>query len=182
MKIVVMMILAMTLSACSSSPYNYHVEPTPIKKQKTSYKIANVDVNLTLGHGAIAGDDTFADKATLQKQFKQYLEAGLSEKGLLAKNGQDALDVSVIIDYKRTFNSGGKALNKPQVSHRVVIHNDKDKLASFAKSRYTTKYAYFEDIAVSLEISAFSWNQEDEPRDIELISQMIVEDLINAGS
>ncbi|CZF87029.1 hypothetical protein [Grimontia marina] len=181
MKKVVTILLALFLSACASSPYQYYVNPTPIKKQQTAYKFDNIDVNLTLGHGAIPGDEVFADEKELEKQFMKYLEASLSKKGLLDKNGDDALDVSVTIDYKRTFNIGGKALNKPEVSHRVVIHNDKEELAGFSKSKYTTKYGYLDDIAVNIEISAFSWDQDDEPRDIELISQLIVEDLVNAG-
>lgn len=84
--------------------------------------------------------------------------------------------------YLITFNSGGKALNKPQVSHSVVISENETKLASFTSSKYTTKYAYFEDAAVNIEIAAFLWDSEDEPRDIELISKLIVEDLANIGS
>ncbi|WP_017033387.1 hypothetical protein [Vibrio genomosp. F10] len=147
MKKVITIALAMLLSACASSPYQYYVEPTPIKKQQTTYNVKKVDVNLTLGHGAIPGDNTFSDEAELEKQFKQYLEASLSEKGLLARAGQEGLDVSVTVDYKRKFNAGGKALNKPEVSHQVVIHNNKEDLASFSSANYTTKYAYLEDLA-----------------------------------
>lgn len=181
MEKIVVIVVAFFLSACASSPYEYYVTPTPIKKQKTEYKVDNIYVNLTPGHGAIPGDGVFANKSELQEQFKKYLEASLLQKGLLAKNGKDSLDVSVTIDYKRTFNYGGKALNKPEVSHRVIIHNDKEELAGFSKSKYTTKYGFLEDAAVNIEISAFSWDQDDEPRDIELIAQLIVEDLVNAG-
>lgn len=84
--------------------------------------------------------------------------------------------------YLITFNSGGEALNKPQVSHSLAISQNEAKLASFASKKYTTKYAYFEDAAVNIEIAAFLWDSEDEPRDIELISKLIVEDLANIGS
>ncbi|KJY83089.1 hypothetical protein TW81_08735 [Vibrio galatheae] len=182
MKRTIVIALAVFLAACASSPYQYYVKPTPIKKQQTVYKVDEINVNLTLGHGAIPGDNSFAGKSELQKQFKKYLESSLLEKGLLAQNEQDALDVSVTVDYKRNFNHGGKALNKPEVSHSVTIHNEKEKLAGFSKAGYTTKYAYFDEIAVNLEISTFNWDQEDEPRDIELISKQIVDDIVNAGS
>ncbi|MCY7295196.1 hypothetical protein [Alteromonas sp. a30] len=181
MKTVIAITLAVLLSACASSPYTYHVEPTPILKQKTPYKVSQVSVNLTLGHGAIEGDTTFANKTELESQFRNYLEASLKEKGLLAAENTEGLSVSFSIDFKRRFHLGGGALGKPEVSHSVVIQDGDKALASFGKRNYTTKYAYLEDLAVNLEIAAFSWDQEDEPRDIELISKLIVEELINAG-
>ncbi len=112
----------------------------------------------------------------------QYLESSLQEKGLLAGKSQDALTININIDYRRNFNYGGKSLNKPKVSHQVVVTDKGTTLASFGSQNYTTKYSYFQDAAVNLEISAFSWDQEDEPKDVELISNLIIENLANLGS
>ncbi|MCK6264251.1 hypothetical protein KP803_13300 [Vibrio sp. ZSDE26] len=181
MKKILIPVLAVLLSACASSPYTYHVEPTPLKKKETTYNIAEVNVNLTLGHGANASNERFATQEEVQQQFKKYLVRNLDEEGVLAKNSDEAVDVIVNIDYVRTFNHGGESLNKPEVSHSVTISSDSTKLASFAQPKYTTKYGTFEEIAVNLEITASSWDEEDEPKDIEWISKFIAKDIANVG-
>lgn len=181
MKSIAVLVLAMLMSACASSPYTYHVEPTPIKKQKTAYKISEVKVNLTLGHGAILGDDSFVDGIELQRQFTEYLESSLNEKGIHAQDEKDYLEVTFNIDFTRVFNVGGKALNKPEVTHFVTVSSNGKNLASFSQGPYTTKYSLYEDIAVNLKIAAFLWGKEDEPKDVKFISQLIIDDLANLG-
>lgn len=107
----------------------------------------------------------------------------MKEKGLLAnsKSGAGAT-VDVTLQYTRTFNYGGKSLNKPKVSHRIVINKNNQKLASASQLNYTTKYGYLKDAAVNLEIASFNRDAEDEPEDIELIAKLIAEDIANAGS
>ncbi|MCG9781930.1 hypothetical protein L1D52_06140 [Vibrio brasiliensis] len=182
MKYALMLAITALITACASSPYTYHVEPTPLKNHETAYFVSDVKVNLSLGHGADPANTQFADQDELQAQFRQYLEASLKEQGLLASNKEHGTSVIVNIDYKRTFNHGGKALNKPQVSHHVVISDENQKLASFSAKNYTTNHGTFGEAAVSVEIAAFNWDQEDEPKDIELISKSIIKDLVNAGS
>ena len=123
----------------------------------------------------------FADQNERQVLFRQYLEASLKEQGLLASDKNHGTSVIVNIDYKRTFNYGGKSLNKPRVSHHVVISDKNQKLASFSAKNYTTNHGTFGETAVSIEIAAFSWDQEDEPKDIELVSKSNIEDLVKAG-
>jgi len=184
MKGIYIILIAALLTGCgTTSPFTYHVKPTPLKNSETKYSIGNIDVNLTLGHGAIAGDKTFASDSQLKKQFTQYIKKHLQEKGLLAKSKASAsARIDVVVNYKRTFNYGGKSLNKPQISHQIEINRNKEKLASMYKPVYTTKYGYLKDIAVNLEISAFSRDAEDEPEDIELVSKLIADDIANAGS
>ncbi|EGU32985.1 hypothetical protein VIBRN418_10898 [Vibrio sp. N418] len=170
------------LSACSSSPYTYYVEPTPLKAEQTKYRLADVSVDLQLGHGALEGDESFANSEKLAQQFRSYLEQYMSENNILAGKNDHSPEVDIEIDYLRTFNYGGESLNKPEVAHSIVIYQDDNKLASFATGKYTTKYGYFDEIAVNIEISAFSWDSEDEPRDIELIAELIAKDLANVGS
>lgn len=175
--------IAFVVVGCSSSPYTYHEKPTPLKKGQTSYYLKEISVNLTLGHGAISGDDTFSNKEEMTKQFENSLNLALKEKGILATSSSNAdADIEVIIDYKRNFNYGGKALNKPHLSHQVNIYNGSKKLASFGVSKYTTKYSYLKDLAVNIEISAFKWGADDELQDIELISKTIVDDLAKVGN
>jgi hypothetical protein len=174
--------LALIMSGCASSPYAYDVEPTPLKKGETKYSLGNVDVNLTLGHGALADDTSFATQDKLTEQFTVALKKHLKEKGISAAtdDSADAL-ANITIDYIRTFNHGGTSLNKPVVSHQVVIRQGEQKLASFNQGKYTTEYSYLRDAAVNLEIASFQWEAEDEPEDVDLIAEMIVEELAELG-
>jgi hypothetical protein len=175
--------IAFVVVGCSSSPYTYHEKPISLKKGQSSYYLKDITVNLTLGHGAISGDNTFANKEEMAKQFESALNMALKEKGILATSSSNAdADIEVIIDYKRNFNYGGKALNKPHLSHQVNIYKGSKKLVSFNASKYTTKYSYFKDLAVNIEISAFNWGADDELQDIEFISKTIVDDLSKVGS
>ncbi|WP_295893732.1 hypothetical protein [uncultured Vibrio sp.] len=152
-----------------------------MKKQETKYSLAEVNVNLSLGHGGDASSEQFATQAEVQEMFRKTLESDLKDEGILASESEGRVDLIIDIDYVRTFNHGGESLNKPQVSHNVTILSGSEKLASFSQGQYTTKYGYLEDIAVNMEITAFSWDEEDEPKDIGLVSKLIVKDITNVG-
>ncbi|ROQ23312.1 hypothetical protein [Gallaecimonas pentaromativorans] len=171
----------MLLGGCASH-YHYDVDPTPLKKGVTHYRLKDVQVNLTLGHGAIPGDTTFAPEQQLHKEFVDALTDALKTKGILAAPGDnDVAEVVASIDFERTFNIGGHALNKPILSDLVKIEQNGQQLASFGHSKYTTKYSYFEDLAVNAKITVFQWGAEDEPRDVKLVAESIVNDIAALG-
>ncbi len=182
-KLFIVFIAFLTIS-CSNSPYVYDEKPTPLKKEQSIYYLDELTVNLTLGDGANVrdGDSSFSNQEEMEKQFKNYINRALKEKNILAPNSSSAdATIKIIIDYKRNFNYGGKALNKPLLSHRVNIYKNAKKLAHFADSNYTTKYSYLKDLAVNAEIAAFRWGADDELKDIRLISDSIVNDLYQIG-
>ncbi len=183
MKKTLIFTLALALTGCASSPYVYHVEPTQLQSNETKYSIGSVVVNLELGHGAIAGDETFASEQELVEQFTASLMAQMKEQGVYATEaGKSEFSVSFEVDYLRTYNHGGKALNKPQISHRVTVSDSTKPVASFNNDDYTTSYGTFGDAAVNIEIASFSWDEEDEPEDVEKISEYIIEALTELGS
>jgi hypothetical protein len=181
-KKLLVVLVAFIVVGCSSSPYTYHVDSVPLKKGESSYYLKNIKVKLTQGHGAILGDTSFTTEEEMLKQFTSSLNEALNKKGILASNSSSAdADLEMTIDYERRYNYGGKALNKPEVSHYVNISKSGEKLVSFGNSRYTTKYAYFKDAAVNIEIALFKWGADDELKDIDLISKLIVDDLSKVG-
>ncbi len=174
---------ALWLAGCAgSTPYTYYVQPTPLVAEQSTYALGKVTVHLSLGDGAIEGDRTFASEQELQQEFNQYLQHYLKQSGYLAKNvaSADAV-IDVDIGFKRTFNMGGHSLNKPEVTHNVVLSKDGTKLASFQNGPYLTKYAYLEDLSVDLEIASFNWDAEDEPRDVDLVSKLLVDEIVQIG-
>ncbi len=174
---------ALWLTGCAgSSPYTYYVQPTPLVAEQSTFALGKVAVHLSLGDGAIKGDRTFASEQELQQEFNQYLHHYLKQSGYLAENADHAdAVIDIDINFKRTFNMGGHSLNKPEVSHSVVLSKNGTKLASFKNGPYLTKYSYLEDMAVDLEIASFNWDAEDEPRDVDLVSQLLVEDILQVG-
>ncbi|WP_232471994.1 hypothetical protein [Vibrio gazogenes] len=48
-------------------------------------------------------------------------------------------------------------------------------------SHYTTKYAYFEEAAVDFKILSFLWDEKDEPKDVDLASQLMIKELAGLG-
>ncbi len=108
--------ITFSVVGCSSSPYIYHEKPTSLKKGESHYHLRDIVVNLTLGHGALPGDDSFSNQEEIEKQFNNSIKTALKKKGIFAKNPLDSdAEIEVVIDYKRNFNYGGKALNKPHV-------------------------------------------------------------------
>ncbi len=183
MKKLLLILSVLVVTGCVSSPSMQDAESIPLEKGKSSYYLKNITVNLTLGHGAIPGDDSFSNEEELTKQFNNSLSMALKKKGILASDSSSAdAELEITIEYKRNFNYGGKALNKPRISHLVNIYKDGKKLVSFGQDNYTTKYSYFKELAVNAEIASFNWGADDELQDINLISEAIVDEISNVGS
>lgn len=174
--------IALGMAGCASSPYTYHVEPTPLVAGQSKYMLGDVHVNLIEGHGAPTGDAPYATKEVLTKEFIEALTKHMKELNVLAdtENASDGT-VNVDVDFTRTFHVSGDALAKPQISHTIVINKTEQPLVSVTQGPYQTKYGYLDDMAVNLEITAGNWDQEDEPRDVDLVSKLISEDISEIG-
>ena len=173
---VVFIIFCLTMVGCAST-----TNKIPAEKGINSYFIKDVNVNLSLGHGAIDGDVTFATQEVLKQQFQEALNKYLIENNINSSQAtSNSASLVITIDFLRRFNTGGKALNKPEISHKVAFYQDEENIYNQSRKSYTTKYGYFQNLAVDLEIAAFQWDAEDEPKDVDLISKMIVDDLVTA--
>lgn len=175
------LLISVTLIGCSSR-YVYHEKPTPIKKGITKYYLKNTAVNLTLGHGAIEGDKTFAGQDALAAQFKKSLAQYLEEKKLAApaEAKADAI-IEVTIDFNRTFNYGGKSLNKPEFSYHVNIKKDGKLLVSYSVPKQVPTRGRILDMAYNAKIAAFQRGAEDELKDVNLISETIANEIAEIG-
>ena len=172
-------LIALIFTGCGGSMYRYDVNPTPLKKGQTKYVLHNVNLALSHGHGRNLGNNTFASEEELKKSFESFITQSLKEKDLFAENG---FKLDIDLNYTRKYNYGGNALNKPEFFYTVKVLDTNNKLlASFSIPKSTTKYSYFNEIAVNTEIGLFKWNAEDEPQDIELISKTLVKELNELG-
>ncbi len=174
--------IALVMTGCASSPYTYHVEPTPLVAGQSKYMLGDVHVSLIEGHGAPTDNAPYATEEMLTKEFTEALNKYMKELDILAETAavSDGT-VNVDVDFTRTFHISGSALAKPQISHTVIINKAEQPLVSVKQGPYQTKYAYLEDMAVNLEITAGNWDVEDEPRDVDLVSKLISEDISEIG-
>ncbi|CAM3942976.1 hypothetical protein VA7868_03251 [Vibrio aerogenes CECT 7868] len=170
------------LSGCAAGPgYKYYVEPTPLKQNVTRYRLGDVKVVLTRT-GYIKPDSRFASASELQQTFMADIRSGMQRAGILA--GPEMTEspvVRVTVDYTRHINLGGVSLYKSKVSHYVVVSLGGKELAEFRTDTYSPQYPYLEEPGVNLKMAAFLWNEKDEPRDVALISGVIVKDLAKLG-
>lgn len=176
-----LIMLAFLFEGCGGKSQSiYIVNPTPLKKESSQYYVKDLKVNLQHGHGRNLENKTFSSEQELQSSFAKYINDSLIAKKIYAKNGYG---LSIVIDYTRTYNTGGNALNKPEFFYTVSVYNDATNtlLANYGIPKSTTKYSYFEDIGVNLKIGTFQWGAEDEPRDIKLISKTLAREVSEFG-
>ena len=175
-----LIIAALGITGCGSSIYNYNVTPTPLEQGTSKYTINDISLNLTHGHGYNINNKTFKTEEQLKYSFKKFLNDELENQALLGD--ENSFKLNIDINYMRKYNYGGNALNKPEFDYTVSVYNSNEKLlATYSIPRSTTKYGYFKDISVNLEIGLFQWNAEDEPQDIKLISKTLIKELSELG-
>lgn len=164
-----------------SSIYNYKVEPTPIKKGEAKFVIEEFNLTLTHGHGRNINNTTFKNEDELKDSFVKFINQKLKDKNLLG-SVENSYKVKVNMNYERRYNYGGNALNKPYFDYSVDIFDQNNRLlVTYGLGKATTKYSYFEEISINTQIGFFKWKAEDEPRDINLISDLITKELLEVG-
>lgn len=174
--------ITLVMAGCASSPYTYHVEPTPLVAGQSKYVLGDVQVHLVEGHGAPTGDSPYVNENELTKEFTEALKKYMKIENVLADSAASSDGtLNVEVNFTRTFHISGNALAKPEISHSVKVNKDDQTLVSMSQSPYKTKYAYLEDVAVNVEITAGNWDEEDEPRDVDLVSKLIIEDVSKMG-
>ena len=182
MTLCVMLFSLLLLTGCGGGKNIYLVSPTPLKKEASKYYIKDLNVLLEEGGAAKNPENkTFLDQKQLNDQFMGYLNKALEKKEILGNSSDFAL--SIRINYERFYHLGGNALMKPIISHSYKVYdkNSDTVLVSDAQNRYTTKYGYLEEVVVSTKILAMQWDAENEPKDVEMVANLLIEDISRLG-
>ena len=175
-----LLVVLMTMISGCGSAYTYNLKHTPIKQGESKYVVRNLELKLSHSDGRNTENKTFKTEVELQESFKSFIKEALVENSILGDSKGYQLDIS--INYTRVYNYGGNALNKPKVSYFVKVYDTNNKLlANHGTGEFTTKYASFKDAYVNAQIATFTWDAEDEPKDIHLISNLLVEELSELG-
>lgn len=182
MKPVIAVWLFGVLAGCATTPYEYHVEPTPIEKGVTTYRLQSLDVDLQNGRNERPVRGPHVTEDVLNEQFREDIRTHLADRGLLASEGDEnvvALDID--IHYQRRFVWTTSALVRPWISHEVEIKRDGKVLASTTSRTYTTSYHLFKDAFREIGILFLMSGPEDEREDVALVSEVLVRDLAELG-
>jgi hypothetical protein len=165
--------VVISISGCGSK-INYEVKPTPLQKNKSTYVLGKFNLFLEESSNKDITNLTYLTQDKLAESFIEKFTNQLKEQGIYG----DEYVINIDMYYERVFNIGGNKLNRPQFRYDVkILNKNNELLASYGIGLSTTKYAYFKDAAVNIEISTFNRDAEDEPEDIELICKILVENI-----
>lgn len=178
LKISMLSILCLVFAACSTNP-KQSIPPIGFKAGTAKFNLLSTELQLNHGHGAPDDITIFASQDEMQKTFDGYVRAKMNESQLMAP--QSNFTIEILANYHRVYNIGGKALNKPRISYTTKIYKDGTLVRTRESGTFTTKFAGLKDAAVNLEIAAFKWDREDEPKDLEVLASVIISDLKNIG-
>ncbi len=176
MKKILLLTAAMTcFFSCSSSPYNYTVDPTPIVKGKTKYSVKNVTVKLKTFGIKITKDSEvkgYLSEADMAKVFKEKITDNLKKKNILDSDQSNGYTLSIDIDYKRNFAVNSNKTLHPDFSFAYSVQRDGKSVVSYASGART--FSGFALYAEILSTGSSDINPEKEMEYIERISGFIV--------
>lgn len=181
-KFVLALFMTTALVGCSSTPYTLHVKPTPLVAGESKYELGEIKVDLVEGPSGPIESNKYANQDELTQQFIQSFKKHLHENNQLATSHEKAdAKFNATIIFRRMHHSMSDSLTKPEIMHSYSVTKGDTELASSSRGRYTTKYSYFKDLAVNTEIIAGNWDEEDEPIDVDYISKLIVNEVVEIG-
>ena len=175
-------VMLMCGCATNSTAYRYAENAQPITEKQAQYFISDINVKIDQVK-SIAG---YPNETELAQIFKTKLEDGLAKQNkLVAADSVDALGVAFDIRYKRVFSGEGfgmaGAVGRPVVAIESKILNDGKIIASYSQENVTTNHGLFGNFATIGKQLSQSAGPEEELKDIDILTQGMVDNLVNIG-
>lgn len=146
-----------------------------------TFYIKKITVNLAETTEGKVGRKEYPSKNMLAKDFAYSIHKHLMTEGIYASTpGGNVGELVIAIDYLRRCKVGGRALNRPLISHQVIIFQGTQEVTQLIKKDYTPQYDYFKSVYVNVERAIHQWDKEDEHVDVDNISEDLVESLKDA--
>ena len=182
-KLVVSLFLFISLSGCSSTRYNYMVNPTPLVKGKTAFAVKSVKVSLKqFGIKLTKGSDVkgYLSEDEMSKVFQEKLTANLKDKNILSTGKKDGYDLVFSISYTRTFALNSNKVLTPDFSYQWIIEKEGTGVASYASG--PLKISGLKHLPGIFRTGSSDINPEAELEYIDFISKTIIEeDIAHVG-
>ncbi|CCK78010.1 conserved hypothetical protein [Oleispira antarctica RB-8] len=170
MKNLLLLGIALILAGCASSPYQYYGEKPTQVTGKYMFKLGETTLTLNTERQP-AG---YLNQNQLEGVLEEKLIAHLEENEMYSESSN--LTANVIVNYQRKFGYGD-SLAKPKFSFTVDVFDGERKVGSTATGLVTTSFGTFGNAAVNAQIGTGTWDEENEPEDIDMIALSISQDL-----
>ena len=172
MKNILLLGMALIMSGCASSTYQYYGEKPAQVSGKYLFKLGDVKLNLNTERQP----EEYLNQNQLEKVLQERLIVQLKEKQIYDKSSN--LTAAIVVDYQRKFGYGD-SLSKPRFSFSIEVFDGEEKVGSSSIGLVTTSYGTFGNAAVNAQIATGTWDEENEPEDIDMIALSIAQDLEN---
>lgn len=170
MKNLLLLGVALILAGCASSPYEYYGEKPVQDSGKYTFKTGEVKLILNTERQP----EGYLDQAQLENILNEKLVGHLKEKEIY--NANSNLTANVVVDYQRKFGYGD-SLAKPKFTFAIEIFDDERKVGTTSIGLSTTSFGTFGNAAVNAQVGTGTWDEENEPEDIDMIAFSISHDL-----
>lgn len=186
-KLLLVSVVFICFTACSSSPYKFNVEPVTIEKGKTKYSVSDVKVKLSKFRVNLTGDADmtgYYSEEEMGKVFTVKITEQLKKNNIYDDNKKAAYQLKINIDYERTFAVNSNKVIEPEFSYSWEIINENTVVVEYFTGRMQLLSGPMGLGNFSGYVKGFSStiNPEDEVKYIEQISAYIVEkNILNVG-
>lgn len=172
------------LIGCSSSRYNYIIDPTPLVKGETKYTIKDVKVTITQTNDLFVNksiSEKYLSEEDMAKVFKektiQYLK-----KNNLFDSSENGYQLSIDLDYTRIFVAMSNTVTAPALTYEWVIENNQKPVAKYSSPKLKINRGAGKGFDVFTKIGSSEINPQVEPLYLEVIAKSIVEnDIADVG-
>jgi hypothetical protein len=170
MKNLLLLSVVLVLAGCASSPYEYYGEKSAQITGKYMFKPGDVKLTLSTERQPVG----YLNQDQLEGVLEEKLITQLKEKEIYSENSN--LTANVVVDYQRKFGYGD-SLAKPQFSFTLEVFDGERKVGSTSTGPVTTSFGTFGNGVVNAQIGTGTWDEENEPEDIDMIALSISQDL-----
>jgi hypothetical protein len=166
-------------TSCSSSRFNYTVEPTPLIKGGTHYSVKNIKVKIeTFGIKLTKDAEVkgYLSEADMAKAFQEKITDYLKSSNLYEAGKKDGFNLSLTINYTRNFAVNSNKVVHPDFLYEWEIEKEGKTVATYRSPKMTMSgLSLFSEF---LNTGSSDINPEAEQQYIDMISKSIVEDSV----
>jgi len=184
LKTITLFTLLTLFIGCSSSRYNYVIDPTPIVKGETKYAVRDVKVTIS------QTNDLFVEKSVSEKYLseedmaKVFKEKTIQylKKYNLFDSSESGYQLSITLYYTRVFVAMSNTVTAPVLTYKWVIENNQKPVAKYSSPKLKINRGAGKGFDVFTKIGSSEINPQVEPLYLEVIAKSIVEsDIADVG-
>lgn len=169
----------MFFTSCSSSRFNYIVEPTPLIKGGTKYSVKTVNIKIeTFGIKLTKDAEVkgYLSETDMAKAFKEKITDYLKSSSIYEASKKDGFDLSLTINYTRNFAVNSNKVVHPDFLYEWEIEKEGKTVATYKSPKMTMSgLSLFSEF---LNTGSSDTNPEAEQQYIDMISKAIVENSV----